>query len=331
MHIAWIAIGALALCGQPQNDKPRLTVEGNRLLWGGAPVQLKGVAVGDPVTARADRPIDDYKVLAVDWKAKAVRLSIHPFVWKHRPQLEVLSKLDRDVRAARDAGLIVLIDWHTIGWPDAGYQIPNWPGGDRDTYDSSMALARDFWSTVARKYANDGGIAFELWNEPASFDSNGKVIKDPGWAQLRPHLQELVDLIRKDSNNLIIGAGTHWTYDLRGIKDAPLEGENIAYAWHIYAGNDRNDPTKWAEHLDGLDQAAPVIVTEWGFQRGTDAHFKGSPEDFGNAFVKDFLNGRELSWTAWVWHPTWGPPMLESDWRTPNEFGQFVKQQLATE
>lgn len=326
-----VVILAFTLLTAPEPaQETRLTVEGNQIHKDGQPFRLRGVAMGDPVTARPDRPVDDYQHLADDWKANAVRLSVHPFVWKHRDRSEVLGLLDRDVKAARAAGLIVLIDWHSIGWPDAGYQIPNWPGGGRDTYDSAMPLARDFWREMADRYGKDGSVAFELWNEPASFDSEGKVVDDPGWAKLRPHLQELLDLIRAKSENLVIAAGTHWTYDLRGIKEHPLEGKNVAYAWHVYAGHDDNDPAKWAEHLDGLDRVAPVLVTEWGFQRGVEAHFKGGPDDFGRPFVR-FIDERDLGWTAWVWHPSWGPPMLEDDWRTPNEFGRFVRERLSKE
>lgn len=331
----WIARTALLAAGLVGGaggvTAQQLTVDGNRILRDGQPFRIRGVAVGDPVLARADRPADDYRVLAEDWHVNAVRLSIHPHVWKHEDRSRVLAILDRDVEAARGRGLVVVLTWHSIGWPDGGYQIPTWPGARRDTYDSKLGLARDFWTAMARRYGDDGGIVFELWNEPANFDAEGKVQDYPGWPALRPAMQGLLDLIRRESGNVVLASGGRWTYDLRGIAEAPLRGENVGYAWHVYAGNDGNDPNKWADKLGGLDRVAPVVVTEWGFQRGADAHYKGTPEDFGRPFHREILRGHDLGWTAWVWHPAWGPPMLEDDWRTPNEFGGFVKGVLAGE
>lgn len=306
-----------------------LEVKGNQILRDGEPFRMRGVAVGDPLLGRRDRPTEDYEILARDWKANAIRISVHPHTWK-REQAKAIELLDRDVHAARDAGLLVLITWHSIGWPDGGYQIPNWRGSIRDTYDSNFELAKSFWAEMARRYGKDGGVLFELWNEPANFDADGKTQDYPGWAKLRPFMQGLLDEIRRESRNVVVATGGHWAYDLRGIKDAPLNGENVAYSWHVYAGHDQNDPKQWLEKLDGLDQVVPVIATEWGFQRGADAHYKGGPDDFGVPFNR-LLDDHHLGWTAWIWHPQWGPPMLESDWRTPNEFGRFVKDRLAAE
>jgi len=150
------------------------------------------------------------------------------------------------------------------------------------------------------------------------------------WLALRARYQELLAIIRARSNNLVLLGGNRWTYDLRQIKENPVAGRNIGYTWHVYAGQDNNDPAEWAEKLDNLDRIYPVIVTEWGFCRTcVGAHYQGTPEEFGRPFMRYFLNGRQMSWTAWVWHPNWGPAMLQSDWRTPTEFGRFVVSDLA--
>jgi len=64
-------------------------------------------------------------------------------------------------------------------------------------------------------------------------------------------------------------------------------------------------------------------VTEWGFQPESKEHYKGTAKDFGEPFVKEFLEEKGLHSTAWCWHAYWGPPMLKDDWRTPNEFGDL--------
>lgn len=322
----------LLLCATASAELPPLRVEGNQILAGEKPIILRGVATGDPVSARQGRPAsDDYATLAKDWNANTVRFGIHPGVWKHQDRQKTLDTLAREVEASLENNLYVIIDYHVIGWPGAGYQNPPVNGRGSDSYDSDMDLARSFWTAVADRFGKDGRIAFELWNEPAEFDPEGKSINSEApeaWNRLQPLLQELVDIVRARSSNLIIGAGPRWAFDLRGVRENPLKGANIAYAWHLYAGHENNDPSRWAEKLDNLERDYPVLVTEWGFQRGSKAHYGGSPDDFGNQFQRDFLNARQLHWTAWCWHPSWGPPMLERDWRTPNEFGRFVQEAL---
>ncbi len=306
--------------------KGRLEVRGKELLFEGKPVVLRGVALGDPILGRQGRPLSDFTVLARDWHANVVRLGIHPSVWKTQPHDQVLTRLEKDVHAALKEGMFVIIDWHVIGWPDGYYEAGH--GDNADMYDSNFALAKDFWSATAARFGADGRVLFELWNEPV-FQKN-EYAADVGqkWPQFKPFMKELTDIVRKKSKNVVIVTSNRWAHYLKGIRQDLLKGENIAYAWHIYAGHARNNEKAWADALDDLQTVAPVLVTEWGFQRDSKQHYHGSPEDFGVKFLHDFLDARQLHSTAWCWHPYWGPPMLQRDWRTPNEFGKFVQDYL---
>jgi len=183
---------------------------------------------------------------------------------------------------------------------------------------------------MAERFGADGRIAFELWNEPV-FDPNDLGGPPTGrWPALKARYEELLVIIRARSANLVLLGGDRWTHDLRGIRSDPAQGGNIGYTWHTYASQDDDDPVAWARQLDDLDRDHPVLVSEWGFCRTCEGtHFQGTPESFGRPFMRKFLNGRGMSWTAWVWHPIWGPPLLEADWRTPTEFGRFVMAHLA--
>jgi hypothetical protein len=84
------------------------------------------------------------------------------------------------------------------------------------------------------------------------------------------------------------------------------------------------------EKLDELDRVHPVVVTEWGFSAGSKDRLRlGKTHDqFAREFMRDLLNQRRLSWTAWCWHPHASPMLLEKDWRTPTAYGRFVQGHL---
>jgi hypothetical protein len=304
-----------------------LEVRGKELIFNGQPIRLRGVAVGDPIQNREGRPALDYEVIAKDWKANVVRIAVHPLYWKTQPHDRVLDRLAQDVDAALGNRLFVIIEYKVIGWPDGHYEIPTW-GGPKDMYDSSFTLATSFWDAVATRWGKDGRVMFELWNEAIFGKEDWRPAVGQKWAALKPFHTKLLGVVRKHSENVVIVSSNHWSYLLTGVRKDVLDGKNVAYAWHVYAGHGKNDPRQWADALDNLQTVAPVIVTEWGFQRDTDRHYKGGPEEFGRPFVRDFLEAKVLHSTAWCWHPISGPPMLKEDWRTPNEFGTFVRNYL---
>lgn len=304
---------------------PQLHVSGTNLVYGSASIMLRGVAVGDALLAREGRPLSDYAVIATNWNANVVRIDIHPGVWKHQDHAAVLAELARQVQAILAAGMFAIIDWHAIGWPDGYCEIPGASQGDLpDIYDSSFALATDFWAAVANRFGAEPRVIFELWNEPVQDADEEDGNPSRKWAKLKPYWEKLTAVIRVHSGNLVLATGSQWAYSLAGIRADLLPDANTAYVWHIYAGNDGNNARRWAAALDNLPDVRPVLVTEWGFQRNTKEHFRGTPQNFGGKLVKDFLEGRQLHSTVWCWHPEWGPNLLQADWRTPTEFGRFA-------
>lgn len=307
-----------------------LRVQGNELLADGKPIMLRGVAVGDPILARQGRSLSDYERIARDWHANVVRISLHPAVWKHSPHAQVLDTLAREIDAALKNGMYVILDWHAIGWPNGYYEKieKDWTDDPADLYDSNFDLAKSFWDEVSARFGKDGRIIFELWNEPV-LSKKEEDEETPRWEELKPFFAELLRIVRTHSGNVVLATGNEWAYELRGIRNDPLPGVNVAYSWHIYAGTDDNDEREWAKHLDELQTVAPVMVTEWGFQEHTSEPFQGTAKSFGTKFVRDFLEGRHLHSTAWCWHPDWTPVMLKADWKTPTPMGRFVMDYLA--
>jgi hypothetical protein len=335
--IGWIVIGAIfVMLGLTLTNinlragwldffytsKDVLTVDGNKILFNKQAVWLKGVAVGDPHSRVVNdrRTIDDYRLIKEDWLANTVRLSVHPGVFKNdHGRMEKI--LDKEVQAARQNGLFVIIDWHVIGLPNGWYKNNNLDDKDNYySYDSNFNTATDFWKEMAAKFRGDRGVMFELWNEPADPKKNN-------WSDIKPYLDRLYDIIRgQGANNLIIAPGAWWDYDLRGIKNNALKGDNIAYAWHNYASNTRY--LSWNKALDGLSEKYPVIVTEWGYDTDSDSNYYQKDETYANN-LKQFIYDNGLHFTAWCWHASWRPKMFESNWLDLNGFGKFVKIFLA--
>ncbi len=305
-----------------------LYVKGNKIFYGGREVYLQGVAVGDPLIARTGRPLSDYSLIAQDWNANVVRISIHPGTWRDYGRRAVLDALRRNVNAALQSGMFVIIAWHAIGVPDAYSQMSP-PDTIADLYDTDFRLAKDFWRYVSREFGWDGRIMFELWNEPVWPLMPDGSQNYPKWQELKPYWERLIEVVRNYSGNLIILASNGWGYNLQGVRGNFLADANVAYAWHVYAGTDGNDPAAWERNLDGLQEIRPVFVTEWGFEPDSpNPAYHGNAERYGYLFADRFLRDKRLHHTAWCWHPTWMPRMFREDWLHLTAFGEFVKMVL---
>lgn len=274
-----------------------------------------------------DLPADanPYPEIAGVWHANVVRLSIHPGTWRDHKD-HALATLKRHVETARAAGLYVIIDWHVIGFPD-GYAQQYFdvtePDTKTDFYDSHFTLAMDFWMTAALNF-KDPAILFELWNEPTTSIEEEEGGDLSYWKKYRPYWRVLTDAIRASGNgNLILAAPPLWALNLRGIKDSLLPDANTAYTWHVYGDA---PPEEWADALDDLDKARPIIVTEWGFEPDARQHWSGTVEDYGAPFA-EFMDERGLSSTAWCWNPDYGPSLRRSNGK-PTVWGTFAVEYL---
>lgn len=300
---------------------------GNQLVHHGRSVRYRGVGMGDPLLDRVNQPLTHYRRVRDVWNANVVRLSIHPYVWRNASEFGgkdyVLETLRREIDAAIRAGLFVILDWHVTGWPN-GFARPSDPGERPGLHDSSFDLACDFWDAASRAFGRNGAVAFEIWNEPTRGPDNWKP-DAADWKALRPYWERLIAIIRRNSENLIIVAGSSWAYSMKGIRERPPSDPNIAVAWHVYAGKELNDELRWSTAFDEIANEFPVIVSEWGFDENGADYFRGGVDDFGSKFASNWLEGRDLHWVAWCWHHSVAPTMIREDWRTPTPFGQFVR------
>ena len=190
-----------------------------------------------------------------------------------------------------------------------------------------MAVA--FWDTVATRYGQRKNVLFEIYNEPADDTTNYT------WADWRPTGQLLIDTIRKHSSNIILGSGPNYSGDLSDVPKNPYNDSNLAYVAHIYPGNVQSGDDQvalWDKSFGFLAKTYPIIVTEWGYSPNGDETTKGTLEGYGKPFL-NYLDQKKISWTAFAYHPmdpSQGQMLLESDFTTLTQFGEFVKKSLET-
>jgi len=208
----------------------------------------------DPSTAAARERFDAEALpLARAVGADVIRLQIgQPFLDPQSPQhdLAYLGEVKGAVGQARRAGFSVILSLQ-------------WEGrtGVKPVEMLPKASALRAWAVVAPAFADDLGIAFELFNEPAS-------PSDPGagfWEAWRTGHQALIDTLRRSGvRNLLIVDGLHGAQQLDGAPPLVDPIGQLAYAVHPYFGAEDNSPAGWDQRFGRFAASHPVIATEWG-------------------------------------------------------------------
>lgn len=109
---------AFVSCSQPkQQPVARVHVEGNQFIDPqGNPIVFRGLCFSDPVKLERDGHWnEEYFAKAAEWGANIVRFAVHPqninsFGWD-----ETFAIMDKGMEWARQYGLYVIMDWHSIG------------------------------------------------------------------------------------------------------------------------------------------------------------------------------------------------------------------------
>lgn len=309
-------------CSTLSGTLPRIRVEGNRFVAEGArPVVLRGVNISDPdKLEREGHWSREYFAVIEEWGANVVRVPVHPAAWRGRGEGGTFALLDQAVRWASELGLYLVIDWHSIGNLRTGlFQDP--------MYDTSLQETFTFWRAVAERYGQVPTVAFyEVFNEPTTFFGRlGRM----SWGEWKRINEEVIGIIRANGGEGVpLVAGLDWAYELRGVRDDPMDAGGIGYVSHPY-------PMKvgqpWEEHWQSdfgyVADTYPVFATELGFMAAGEegAHDPViADEGYGRRIIA-FFESRGISWAAWCFDPDW-PPQLISDWHyTPTRQGAFFR------
>lgn len=300
----------------------RIAVSGNKFInEAGQTIQFKGYSSSDPDKLVYNGKwnqgyFDEMKA----WGANLVRFPIHPAAWRKHGKNAYLSLVDQGVAYAKNAGMYVIIDWHSIGnLKSELFQAENYETTKKETF--------EFWRAMAIRYKDNPTVAFfELYNEPTVF--NGQ-LGTCTWAEWKALNEEMITIIRAHGCKAIpLVAGFNWAYDLTPVKDNPINAAGVAYVSHPYPQK-REKPweDKWTADWGFVAEKYPVILTEIGFCGADDigAHIPViSDESYGDAMMA-YCKKTGISFVAWVFDVNWAPRMF-SDWNyTPSRQGKYWK------
>ncbi|MCL2182005.1 MAG: cellulase family glycosylhydrolase [Chitinispirillia bacterium] len=275
-------LSAQAPAGSPVDRHGQLKVSGSQILdKNDQPVQLRGMSLYWSMGpgAGAFYNADVVKYLRDDWNASLIRAAMGV---NDRWGVTQAGYLNGDnsagvsnkvrvtdvVDGAIEHGMYVIIDWHS------------------HKADSLRPQTIEFFEEMARAYKQYPNVIYEIFNEPTN----------QSWASvIKPFSQAVVDAIRAiDPNNLILIGTRQWCQRPDEAAADPVNGENLAYVMHFYAGSHntviRNNTFR------ALRMGKAVFVSEFGTVNSDGA---GAPNLTESDRWMDFMDQFKLSWANW--------------------------------
>lgn len=283
----------------------KLKVSGTQLVNEcGNPIQLRGMSTHGPQWFRNCYSEASLDVLVKDWGISIFRLAMYveeqgyitnPSGWRQW--------IDSYVDYCGQRGIYCLIDWHVLN--------PGNPNAHKDD-------AIEFWKYMSQKHGQKAHVLYEICNEP-----NGV-----GWSDVKNYATDVVKAIRDNNDNTVIIIGTPtWSQDVDIASSDKVNGTNIMYTLHFYAGSHRGELRSKAQ--SALNNNAPIFVTEFGTSHASgDANY--SPDETKTWI--NWLNERKISWVCWSYSDkgevsaTLVPGSCNSkNWNNVSECGQLIK------
>ena len=187
---------------------------------------------------------------------------------------KMLETIQKGIEIATDLGLYVIVDWHMVGAENVLDKNPL-------TY---LEEAKEFFAYMSEYYKDQDNIIYEIMNEP-----NGSTT----WADCKKYANEIIPIIRKNTDAVILVGNPKWTADLTSVMKSPLTGyTNIMYTYHFYAA----DHTNTSQVVKAYDSGFPVFISEFGFMLSSG---DGSISETNGEKWKKVLDDRNISYVAW--------------------------------
>jgi hypothetical protein len=328
--LAVVVSGSAAGCG---GSGLSVRVVGNRLADGnGHPIRLVGVNRSGAEYACIGGlgvfvgPTDQRAIAAmVAWRINAVRVPLNEDCWlgingarAAYSGMNYRSAIKDYVGRLHAAGLYVILDLH---W--------NAPGSTAATAQQPMAdldHAPAFWSSVAREFAADPAVLFDLYNEPKSISwrcwRDGCMLPE-GWRAAG--MQTLVNAVRSTgARQPVIASGLNYASDLSSwLSYRPRDpAGQLAAGFHVFDFAPCASSACWRDTVAPVARRVPVVTTEFG-QRAC-----------SSSFIDGYMSWADrarVSYLGWAWNPAGcAAPSLISAWDgTPTASGARLRAHLA--
>lgn len=228
--------------GSPVARYGKLQVKGTFLCnEAGDPVQLRGVSSHGLQWFGEFMHEKSIAMFANEWKADIIRASMYtaPEANGYIKNKDLKNKVIEVVNLSEKYGLYCIIDWHQLS------------DNDPNIYkDESKA----FFKEMVTLFKDKKHVLYEICNEP---DDEVEWIAD-----IKPYAKELIPVIQGVDDKAIVIVGTpYWCQNVDEAAASPLEGKNIMYTLHFYAGEHGD----WV--INKFKKAVteiPIFVTEFG-------------------------------------------------------------------
>ncbi|MDA3836107.1 MAG: cellulase family glycosylhydrolase [Nanoarchaeota archaeon] len=292
----------------------KLYAKENKIMKDDKEFQIKGISINSPGLLIEEgheflQDIREIKKLG----ANAIMVPICPAYFQSMENY-CEDVLDSIVDLCEELNLYCSLDWHAQGSPytDETREYGNKKINGFNKYDARKSVAIDALIKLSKRYGRRKNVIFEAFSMPMNISNKHQ-------AEIS---QEFVDVIRKNSENIVIVNGTCWTTDLSWVLERPVKSENIVYGFVYY-------PLKMCDDLEvvlKVKERYPVISPEAGYKQG--GYFHGTREGYGEK-LKKYILEEGISFFAWCYHPTRVPVVLNSwDPEDLSDWGLFLRDEF---
>ncbi len=326
---------------------PYVAVSGNRIVnQSGQTVRLLGVNRSGAEYACLqgrrifDGPSDSASVQAmVAWHIDAVRVPLNEDCWLGINGVRAAvggaayqRAIERYVQTLEAHGIVAILDLHWAA-PGKYLALGQWPVPDLDH-------APRFWTSVARAFAGNHGVIFDLFNEPYTTSwscwLNGCATRfKPARTVVSYNsagMQSLVNAVRSTgaSQPIMLGGLNYSSDDSQWLGFEPADPDHqLIVSFHNYDFGGCNTEACWNSSIAPLAASLPVVTGELG---------EGGCKQTYIDHYMSWADGHGVSYLAWAWDSTappsgWGcssgPALIKSYNGTPTAFGAGLKSHLA--
>lgn len=175
------------------------------------------------------------------------------------------SIIDQMVEAAIENDIYLIIDWHS------------------HRADKEQSKATDFFSRMAKKYANVPNIIWEVFNEPVN----------QNMGTIASYASAVISGIRAaGSKNLALVGTPRWS---QMGSCGGVSGENVGYVFHFYAAT--HTKKDYSGNIDNCrSQGNAVFITEWGT---TTADGQGGASEGNTNEWTSYMESNKISNCNW--------------------------------